>query len=297
MKTLDEMLALGQPLVVIYHSLCMDGFTAVYVAQRRLGKDTILLPHAYGSAISGLPKGRCSIFMLDVSFSREMMDQVAKEHDLVVLDHHKSAAANLAGADYAHFDMAKSGAGLAWDYFVGHCGPVSQLVQYVQDRDLWNWALQNSQEVNAVIGSYAKTLDTWAALSDALEYNEGFWKIVAEGRAILRFQAIQVDRACLGARPCDLDGIRGVAVNSGLFQSEIGHKLLADYPEAQFAAIWFEDSDGSWKFSLRGRKGGVDVSELARKHGGGGHAAAAGYEVKPDLTTEEAPKVSDQVAA
>jgi len=97
-KTLEEMLALRQPLVVIYHDLCMDGFTAAYVAQRRLGKDAILLPHAYGSVISGLPKGRCSIFMLDVSFARGLMDQVALDHDLVVLDHHKSAQAALEGA-------------------------------------------------------------------------------------------------------------------------------------------------------------------------------------------------------
>ena len=65
-------------------------------------------------------------------------------------------------------------------------------------------------------------------------------------------------------------------VNASANQSEVGHELLQRYPEAPFAAIYFDTADGKRKWSLRGR-GNVDVSALAKQFGGGGHHNAAGF--------------------
>ena len=42
-------------------------------------------------------------------------------------------------------------------------------------------------------------------------------------------------------------------------------------------------AETTWRVSLRSRDGGVDVSAIAREHGGGGHAAAAGCTVPGTL--------------
>jgi nanoRNase/pAp phosphatase (c-di-AMP/oligoRNAs hydrolase) len=45
-----------------------------------------------------------------------------------------------------------------------------------------------------------------------------------------------------------------------------------------FAATYY-DTDKSRVFSLRSSKGGVDVGEVAKLFGGGGHKHAAGFSV------------------
>jgi len=43
-----------------------------------------------------------------------------------------------------------------------------------------------------------------------------------------------------------------------------------------FAVGWFQRCDGMFQYSLRSR-GEVDVSEVAKRFGGGGHVKAAGF--------------------
>lgn len=86
----------------------------------------------------------------------------------------------------------------------------------------------------------------------------------SEGAAILRYQhqivAQHVDRARLE----DLAGYRVPVVNASSLFSEIAGELSESYP---FAAVWFD------------RDGGIDVSEVAKRFGGGGHFHAAGFEI------------------
>ena len=97
-----------------------------------------------------------------------------------ILDHHKTAQAALDGADYATFDMKRSGAGLAWDYLFGkdraaytpslrRASQVAYVprpwwVDYTEDQDLWNWALPNSHEVNAYLMVQPRTMDSWRGM-------------------------------------------------------------------------------------------------------------------------------------
>jgi nanoRNase/pAp phosphatase (c-di-AMP/oligoRNAs hydrolase) len=50
-----------------------------------------------------------------------------------------------------------------------------------------------------------------------------------------------------------------------------------------FAMGWWQRADGKFSYSLRSR-GDFDVSELAKRHGGGGHRNAAGFLLDRVLT-------------
>ena len=64
------------------------------------------------------------------------------------------------------------------------------------------------------------------------------------------------------------------------FASDVLHLLTTRYPDAAFAAGWSEQANGIRRYSLRGRStDDFDVSEIAKKFGGGGPPKAAGYEV------------------
>jgi phosphoesterase RecJ-like protein len=62
---------------------------------------------------------------------------------------------------------------------------------------------------------------------------------------------------------------------------------LVDYPRSidgvAAVALLRVLGEGRAKISLRSRGDGVDVERIARRHGGGGHRAAAGYEASGDL--------------
>lgn len=69
---------------------------------------------------------------------------------------------------------------------------------------------------------------------------------------------------------------------------------IRDVDCVKIAAFIRESADGSFKVSLRGKAVG-DVCRIAEKHGGGGHARAAGYTAHEPLSTVIA-EVVEQVA-
>ena len=215
------------------------------------------------------------VMILDFSYKREETLAIAKvARSLVVLDHHKTAEKELEGIPGCHFDMSRSGARMTYDHLKAlgalgiECLGIEWLVDYVQDRDLWQWKLPRSREVSAAIASYPFDFGTWMRFE--LE------DLISEGTAILRYQSQLVERICTKAIPMAIDGLPAgmMAVNSPILQSEIGESLCRF---ANWADIWYQDKDGSVIHSLRSTS--VDVSEIASRFGGGGHPCAAGYRV------------------
>jgi nanoRNase/pAp phosphatase (c-di-AMP/oligoRNAs hydrolase) len=49
--------------------------------------------------------------------------------------------------------------------------------------------------------------------------------------------------------------------------------LAKDHP---FAVLYWDMADGKRKLSFRSKEGGVDVAEIAKRFGGGGHAVSSG---------------------
>jgi hypothetical protein len=76
-----------------------------------------------------------------------------------------------------------------------------------------------------------------------------------------------------------------LAVNSSHWMSEIGARLA---PDCDFAVIWYYDhEDRINKVSLRAFHDAVDVSEIAKGFGGGGHKKAAGFQISGDLCVDD----------
>ncbi len=255
-----------QPLV-IYHGDCPDGFGAAYAAWKRFGEAATFVPARHGDPPPAVD-GR-TVLMADFSYPRPvLLALAARARELLVLDHHRSAAAELGDLPFCRFDMERSGAVMTWEHL--HREPVPPLLQYVQDRDLWRHALPESAEVAAALSAHPQDFQVWDGLSvEALR---------AEGRALLRYQTQLIDRVAARAHPLEVLGVRVPAVNSPVLQSELGDRLAAGQP---FAAIWWQGGDGLARWSLRSTADGADVSEIARQYGGGGHRTAAGFRAPP----------------
>lgn len=104
-------------------------------------------------------------------------------------------------------DQSRSGAQLAYDYFMG-IGPCTTcktsgghadncpvggslyrpwIVDYVADRDLWQWKLPQSREVNAYLRSIPQDFEAWDALAEIHEdADDGLGALLARYESICR---------------------------------------------------------------------------------------------------------------
>gem|GEM_PF-221299 len=259
---------------VWYHGGCTDGFGAAFAAWMVLGDKAKYVPVFYDRPMPEVADGD-TVFMLDFSYPREVLLDLANRATVEVHDHHRTAKDALASLFFARFDMEHSGAVLAWKRFHGDA-PVPPLLTYVEDRDLWRWRLPFSREVSAAIASYPHDFEQWKQW-----LTTPMLELAREGTSILRTRALQVDGiidAANGPRTVALGGRSGRAICTPLLQSEVCERILQRFPEAEFAMAWHEDGKGGRKFSLRSRVGDdVDVSQMATRFSGGGHPAASGF--------------------
>lgn len=273
--------------LVCYHDNCPDGFTAAWAVWKALGDEAEYHAVNYGQAPPlGAAKGR-RVILVDFSYPREMLDQLADVAAFVeVYDHHKTAQADLANWRRGRvvFDMQRSGAGIAWDEF--HQGEAvwlglrPNLISYIEDRDLWRWALPDSREVSEYVFSLPRTFSTWDDANVLMGQNAsprslGFAGIVEAGRALLRAKRVRVETVCKNVRWVELAGHKIPVVNTAWDFSEVGEHLCQQFPDAPCGGYYFDRADRrQWGFRSRGE---FDVSAVCQQYGGGGHAAAAGF--------------------
>lgn len=271
------------PLTVLYHSGCWDGFCSAWIAWRRFGDYAKYIAVRYEEPPPELPQGG-NVYILDFSYPREQLDAIADQSKfLCILDHHKTAeeplklfAEGQPNKVHVEFDLNKSGARLTWEYFHGSQG-APWLVAYTEDRDLWRWRLPKSKEINAALRSYPLKFQVWDEIFTSFLSPEAYPErhhFAIEGSAILRAENEVVMQHVRHAGEIEMDGHKILAVNATVQQSEIAGKLAKGRP---FGAVYFITKDGKRVWSLRSREGGIDVSAIAKAHGGGGHEKAAGF--------------------
>lgn len=280
----------------IYHGKCADGFTAAWVVRMALGAEN--LEFFAGTYQEPPPDvtGR-DVIIVDFSYKRPvLMEMAAKANTILILDHHKTAAEDLTGLSsikyysvqdmrdeaefmathpiYAVFDMERSGAGLAWDFF-NPAQPRPALVAYAEDRDLWRFLLKRSREVSAYIFSFDYTWGNWDNLAHMLDQEPEL--VMDGGSAIERKHhkdVAELVEAC--KRRMRIGGVEVWAASLPYtLTSDAGHLMAKGEP---FAACYWDTAQGR-VFSLRSTDEGQDVSAVAKQYGGGGHRNTSGFKV------------------
>lgn len=254
---------------VIYHASCYDGFTAAWIAKRAM-PEAVLIPARHGEDAPRVDGD--DVYVVDFSYPRDKMSQMwSSANSMVVLDHHKTAQADCEGLSFCHFDMNRSGAGMAWDYFnPGIARPA--WVDRIEDRDLWRFKFGDTHAVHAFIASQQMSLKRWDEI-----HSMPFDSIVEGGSVVAEYIKTFCAKASQEARVIEFAGHRVVVLNTlYLNASETASVLLERHADADFSMTYYQDRDGRWGHSLRSRSE-FDVSVIAKKYGGGGHAQAAGF--------------------
>ena len=278
-----------QPLVLYHGKGCPDGFAAALAAWLFYqGRGEFLgLDHGDIKTVADLPAidGR-AVYILDFSFAPEILQGIEQRAaKLVLLDHHKSAAEKLTGfscrCGVVHFDMSKSGARLAWEFFQPDRS-LPDLVRFVEDRDIWVWQYPQSAAFLAALDMEPFDFERWAQIASFTPEQLDFF--MARGQAMdEKFSKLAADIA-QGAAPITFNGQHGLMVNApGVFHSLVG-EILAKR-SGTFALMWNAAPGGVVKVGLRSQRG-FDCIPLAESMHGGGHAQACGFRMGAERLPE-----------
>lgn len=296
--------------LVIYHANCADGFTAAWAVRQAIDAD--FHPGVYGEPPPEL-SGR-DLVLVDFCYPPAVMQALQwKARSILVLDHHQSAEKDMPANDrtgqdqltvcridtasftwakfqgwvgqdqnegihkaiiYALFDMNRSGAGIAWDFFhPGIARPA--LIDHVEDRDLWRFKLHGTREIQAALFSHPYSFEVWDQLMQAPVF-----ELYQQGLSIERKHHKDVAELVAVAKRRMVIGHYSVPVASLPYTLASDAGALMAQGES-FAACYYDTAD-TRVFSLRSTEEGIDVSEVAKLYGGGGHVRAAGFRVPRD---------------
>jgi len=287
---------------ILFHDNCNDGFCAAWLLNK-VYPGAEFIPVQYNDGFDTTTLHGHDVIIADFSFPRDIMLRL-HEHCASILcyDHHKTAQAELNGLDFCVFHMHKSGANLIWEAyreqiklaagefkFKRMFDSMFKVVEYTEDRDLWRWNMMYSQEVNAAIASHPKTFEAWDSIAhnmwDFLYDGDPVPDTVREGKAILRYvNGIVGSKVSNHVFTADIGGYKVPCTNATTLISETCGAMAKGQP---FAATFFL-TENSVVFSLRSdgnNSDSVDVAEVAKGYGGGGHRHSAGFSVNMSIET------------
>lgn len=274
--------------LVISHGKCIDGFSSAVIAHKALGpEEANFMAGFYHQPVNPSQVEGRDVLFLDFCFKRSLMEQLcAKARSVTILDHHKTAQADCqplidSGALKGRFDMDESGATMAWKHFFPD-QEVPEAVAYVRDRDIFRLEMPESEMISRVIGSYPfrytiPNLTRWWSLLTSTEEMAAIKQEVVPIKRLVgslvelyydytRYMTLTINRRRYAAALCNCPNF---------MSTELGEMIKQRNRDVELVLMWNQVAD-TVQFSVRGAQG-LDVSEIAKEFGGGGHAGASGF--------------------
>lgn len=198
---------------IIYHVDCLDGFGAAFAAWRHFGDAAEYLPMHHGQPCEIGKIADQDLFILDFSFSPEVLQGFATTAKSVTqIDHHLSASKAWNGLlqtgedgrqSYQHpelplrviFDLDKSGARLAWEHF--HPSAALPLaLAHIEDQDMWRFALPGTRAFCRALRQQPFEFSNWDEILQATENGNTarYRSLLEQGVAIESFFANEIER-------------------------------------------------------------------------------------------------------
>jgi len=228
-----------------------------------------------------------TVFIVDYTPSKDCDFEriVSKAAKTVWIDHHGKNIVRHKFFDKCldglRVEKTPSGAGCCWKYLFPKV-PVPDAVLYVSDYDTWTYdfgIVTKAFEAGLKTVAHSPEDPIWDALLDTdndLRRQKETQNIVVKGNIVLEFRKnFFKDIATKGSFTCDFEGHKILCCN----MPGVGSNLFEGMDTEGYDIVSTFYSDGSKIIvGLYSEGETVDCSELAMKHGGGGHKGAAGFE-------------------
>lgn len=295
---------------VIYHSADFDGIFCREIARKFL-PEAELIGWNHGDAKIPVPL-EGAIYILDLSPEcldapyGELLPSILKR--IVWIDHHASSIAKWGGFIPGYRLDGVAACRLAWQWFsiLQHNAqnatnealqvPLPNKEQYIErevceplavrlagEYDVWDKRDPDAEVFQFGLRSTDLTPQGWHMLLAESNCYVGFLEeLIAAGALLQRYQQRQ-DANLVNYRSfmVEWEGLKFLTLNTGSFNSLTFS--AKDVPETGHDALLGFRWDGQkWSVSLYHAKHrtDLDLSQIASKHGGGGHRGACGFTAK-----------------
>lgn len=296
--------------ICIYHSRDLDGFTSGAIVKHKF-PNAQLIGYDYGEPFPELdlePDGSTEVIMVDVSIPPLPMVELAKKCKLTFIDHHVSAIKDLNDFAFnnanvmtgplsrdpwgisgsttmiAFFTVGLAACELTWMYYyAGYAMPkaVELLGKYDtwrnQDIEEWNNKILPFQYGMRMVCSSPETMPKNLLANQDAATSRQIADVIKDGKLILDYQRTQNAILCKRAFEIRIGEFIGIALNAGGVNSITFESVWN--PEKHDLMVPFFFNGKFWVVSLYTTKD-LNCSLIAKSFGGGGHARAAGFELK-----------------
>lgn len=269
----------------VYHGGCQDGFASAWVVRKALKGDVDFVKGVHGNPIDVDVVDKNVYFVDFCPPQQELQEILLLANTVTVIDHHRTACVAQTdlviqvprqGALHVVFSNDKAGSRLTWEHFFPDVESTPpRLLNHINDRDLWKFNVPGTREICTALFSYPYEFSVW----------DEFMEPGLSATAALRAEGASLERKhwqdinTLLPMMRDVQEIAGhtvpVANLPVTMVSDAANVMAKGWP---FAACYY-DTPGWRNYSLHSHESGVDVSEIAKQFGGGGHARAAGFRV------------------
>lgn len=288
--------------IVIYHRADFDGIFCREIAKHFL-PDATLIGWDYGDPTPGkdIIDGTEQLYMLDISVA-DLMDHP----NLIWIDHHKSAMEKFNPPDVPHIKGYQidgvAACRLAWQWFTwsrdggkdsfGIAYSLPEKKHYVErivgeplavrlagEYDIWDKRDPNAELFQHGLRSRELTTIWWAQLLRSDDDTQAVLELLQRAEAI-QYAKTQENKGIIESYGYSLqwEGLVFLACNHARFNSHLFTAGLKPEHDACLGFNWDGKND-RWRVSLYHAPGKEhhDLSQIAVKHGGGGHRGACGF--------------------
>jgi len=257
-----------------------DGRASAAIVRRALGPQTSMQEMNYGELVPWETISEMDrVVMVDFSLPASEMQRLALGRDFIWIDHHISALEELAGISASWPGLRDTGEAacvLTWRYFFPG-KPLPKALVLIGDRDIWRWAEEDTGSFDE--GLYQKDTnpendELWTPLLD--DDLQVVSQLVIQGSVLheARLRAIQRDVNHYGF-PATFERYPTLVINRR-GNGDLGETIRqAGYQIAYCYVDNFQNGKLMTFVTLYSSE--VDVSQIARKFGGGGHPGASGF--------------------
>ena len=219
------------------------------------------------------------VFILDYSLKPEDMERLLEiTEDVIWIDHHASALDYEYSQDLEGIVEVEGGAGcyLTWEYLFPDFA-IPKAVELISDFDTFTLADEDSLpfQYGLLARPTGPEEEIWDTLLAEDVDPDVIQEIIEDGKTIGEFRDILTKdyRENYGFE-CEWEGHQCFCLNIGFFGSLAFGDLIDKYD----IVISFAFDGDQYRIGLYSTKDDIDVSEIAVKHGGGGHFSAAGFQ-------------------
>ncbi|MGC8229500.1 DHH family phosphoesterase [Pseudobacillus badius] len=245
---------------------------------------------------------KTALFITDLSVNKDNQEKLHAFHQdggkVQLIDHHKTAL-HFNEYEWGHVVIEDedgkltSATSLLYDYLLQHeliepSNALAEFVELVRQYDTWEWeknANQEARRLNALF--FLVSIEEFEdRMISRLRYHQHFFfdeleeKILdMEDDKIARYihrKRRELVQASIG------EHMAGV-VYAESYHSELGNELGKENPHLDYIAIL---NIGGKRLGFRTIHNHIDVSEVAARYGGGGHAKAAGASMTEEAYTQ-----------